>query len=62
MKKQTINKAVLLEMASRWENDAVAPEKEDGSPLAQRGNDLSKGIREGKRECADGLRTLISLL
>ena len=54
--------SVLYELANRWDRDAEAPNCEDGSPEAQRGNDVAKGIREGKRECADCLRSLIQLI
>ena len=54
--------AILLELAARWERDAVAPQCEDGSPDAQRGNNIAQGRREGKRECADALRSLVQLL
>lgn len=53
---------VLIELADRWERDAIAPENEDGSPEAERGNVLCKGQRKAKRECADALRTLISII
>lgn len=54
--------AILLELANRWERDAKAPECEDGSPEAQRGNYIAQGRREGLRECADGIRMLVQLL
>jgi hypothetical protein len=54
--------AVLMELAHRWEMDAREPECEDGSKEAERGNAISEGIRQGKRECADTLRELISLI
>lgn len=54
--------AVLLELASRWERDAVATQCEDGSPAAAIGNAEAHGRRQGLRECADGLRMLVQLL
>lgn len=62
MNDMKISKNVLFALASRWEQDAIEPEKQDGSPEAERGNLLDRGNREGKRECADGLRTLLNLL
>lgn len=55
---------IILELARRWDLDAVPPvcDCEDGSPEAQRSNYISVGHREAKRECADTLRTLVSLL
>lgn len=53
---------ILLELARRWDLDAVPPDCEDGSPEAQRSNGIAEGRREAKRECADTLRTLVSLL
>lgn len=57
-----MKKEVLLELASRWEADAKAPECQNGAPEAEKQNRINQGIREGKRECADGLRTLVKLL
>lgn len=54
--------AVLLELASRWERDAVAPECEDGSPEAAHRNAVEHGIRQGRRERAEALRMLVQLL
>jgi hypothetical protein len=54
--------AILLELAERWERDAVPPQCSDGSPEAAIGNAVDKGQREAKRECADTLRTLVSIL
>ena len=54
--------AILIELAARWERDAKCPQCEDGSPDAQVGNALARGSREAKRECADGLRMLVSML
>ena len=53
---------VLLELAARWDLDARNPVCEDGAPEAERQNHINEGIRQGKRECADMLRTLCSLL
>ena len=54
--------AILLELAERWERDAVSPQVADGSPEAAVGNAKAQGQRESKRECADTLRTLVLLL
>ena len=54
--------AVLMELASRWERDAMAPECQDGSPEAAIRNAEAHGRRQGLRECADGLRMLVQLL
>lgn len=55
--------AILLELARRWEIDAAPPEfEEGGSPEAERNSAGRRGMREAKRECADTLRTLISVL
>lgn len=54
--------SILLELAKRWEQDAVTPEKQDGSPEAALGNAIAKGERQAKRECADALKTLVGLL
>lgn len=56
-----MKKEVLIALADRWEQDAVTPKCENGADDAKIGNALQKGIREGKRECADGLRTLIEM-
>ena len=57
-----MKKAVLLELAARWEQDAIEPENQDGSEQAVLPNAVQQGIREGRRECADGLRMLVDLL
>lgn len=57
-----MNPDILIELAARWEHDAKAPECEDGSPDAAISNAISKGVRQGKRECADALRMLVQLL
>lgn len=57
-----MNPDILLELASRWEHDAKAPECEDGSPEAAISNAIAHGQRQGKRECADALRMLVQLL
>jgi hypothetical protein len=54
--------AVLYELANRWDRDAQEPVTEDGSPEAKVRNAVNQGIREGKRECADCLRSLIGLI
>lgn len=57
-----MNESVLYELAHKWDRDAKTPECQDGSPDAQRSNDIAEGIRKGKRECADCLRSLIQLI
>jgi len=57
-----MNPAILLELAARWERDAIQPDCENGAPEAQRQNDIDHGIRQGKRECADSLKMLVSIL
>lgn len=57
-----INTAVLLELIRRWEYESVEPTVMDGSEQAKVSNAIAKGQREAKRECADALRMLISLL
>lgn len=54
--------AILIELAARWERDATTPECEDGSKEAEIGNAIAKGERQTKRECADTLRALVSML
>lgn len=54
--------AVLLELASRWQAEAIAPITEDGSEEAKIGNAIRRGNRETKRECADTLVTLIEII
>jgi hypothetical protein len=53
---------ILIELAKCWEIDAASPQLENGSPDAQIQNAVDKGIREGKRECADALRNLVLIL
>ena len=57
-----MKKEILIALSERWDGDAVAPESIDEAESAERQNAIDAGIRQGKRECADGLRTLISLL
>lgn len=54
--------SILLELAARWERDAKTPEITDGSQEAAIENAVARGHRECKRECADTIRTLISVL
>lgn len=54
-----MNDNILLELADRWDRDAVNPAVEAEDPIH---NQLTKGQRECKRECADTLRTLVSML
>ena len=53
--------SILLELAKRWEQDAVDPQLQDGAP-AQFGNAVAKGERQAKRECADALKMLVQIL
>lgn len=53
--------AVLLELAARWERDAITPDCQDGSPEAEIPNAKAEGHRECKRECADTLRALVDM-
>jgi hypothetical protein len=53
---------ILLELATRWEWEAETPQCMDGSEDAKITNAVAVGNREAKRECADTLRTLISML
>ena len=57
-----MKKEILLALAERWERDAETPENQDGSDDAKISNARHQGIREGKRECADGLRMLIEII
>lgn len=54
--------SILLELARRWDQDAMEPHALDGSPEAVEGNAVARGERQAKRECADALRTLVSML
>jgi hypothetical protein len=54
--------AVLIELVSKWERDAVAPKCSDGSPSAVVSNAEAHGRRQGLRECADVLRMLVEIL
>ena len=53
---------ILLELASRWEREANDNIPVDGSPEAAISNAVERGHRECKRECADTIRTLVSVL
>lgn len=57
-----MNDAVLLELARRWDDDAKEPSVISGSDDAKVPNAVSKCERRVKRECADTLRTLVSML
>ena len=54
--------AILIELAARWDRDAIAPQRESGYEDAKIGNAVSKGERQAKRECADTIRTLVQML
>jgi len=58
-----MKEVILIELANRWENESKI---KDESPLIE-GSDnreifKSIGYRECKRECADTIKTLISIL
>ena len=57
-----MNPVVLLELARRWEADAIPPDVENGDAAAWHDNAIAKGHRECKRECADALRMLVDLM
>ena len=56
--------AVLNELISRWEYEAIGNQVEDGSDSddAKISRARNAAYRECKRECADALRTLIQIL
>ena len=54
--------AVLLELAARWEREAVAPDCSDGSESAKAPNAIAQGERQALRACADTLRSLVQML
>lgn len=53
---------ILLELARRWELDAVEPKCQDGSVGSEIHNAIGEGERRAKRECADALKMLVQLL
>lgn len=55
---------VLLELARRWKDEAKNPTVLDGHISAEevRRTSEEKGSREAKRECADALEILCTLL
>ena len=53
---------ILLELANRWEIEAISPSVVDGNPEAKIPNAIAQGRREAKRECADTLRVLIGMI
>ena len=61
-----MNPEVLLELAKRWEADAKPPDtmeaSEEGNCDHAKQEGKAQGEREAKRECADTLRTLVSML
>ena len=57
-----MNPSVLLELAKRWEREAIESECSNGAPEAERQNAIDDGIRRGKSNCAADLRNLIKLL
>lgn len=54
--------AILVELANRWKAQATIPDAIDGSEEAKIPNAILTGHREAKRECADTIMTLISLI
>ncbi len=56
--------SILLELARRWEEDAAEPVTVEGSdtPENRHRQALGQGVRSAKRECADALKMLVSLL
>ncbi len=54
--------AILIELAKRWDQDRLKNVVDDGAEEAKIQNAVAKGRREGKRECADALRSLVKLL
>lgn len=57
-----MNDAVLLELARRWEREAVAPDCADGSEAAKVPNAIAHGERQAMRACADTLRSLVQMI
>ena len=53
---------ILRALADKWDIDARSPGNEDGSDEAKIPNAIRKGQREAKRECAETLRTLLSII
>lgn len=51
---------ILLELAKKWECQAEESLQSLSTGAREKDN-LDKGRREGKRECADSLRTLVQL-
>lgn len=54
--------AVLLELAARWEIDAIDPDVTDVSDAAKVPNAIARGERQALRACADTLRALVQML
>jgi len=57
-----MNIATLIELAEKWERDAVTPQVEDGSPGAEIMNAKARGGREQLKACANDLRMLVQVL
>jgi len=53
---------ILIELAARWEREAVTPDCLDVSEEDAIGDYIEQGNRKAKRECADTLRILVSML
>lgn len=61
---KTVSEFVLLELASRWEKEAEIIDNKpcEATQFAAMGDAKIQGHRECKRECADALRMIVSLL
>ena len=53
---------ILLELANKWEADALSPKTENGEKEATIGNAIAKGQRKAKRECARALIDLVVII
>ena len=54
--------AILIELAARWERDAVEPNCQDDSDEARIPEAKAQGERETLRMCADTIRSQVELL
>ena len=59
---ENISTATLLELAVKWEREAIIEGARDGSPDAAVKNAIEDGESKAKNYCADQLRRLIELL
>ena len=53
---------VLIELAQRWEREAIKPDTQDGSEEALILNAKDQAYRKCKRDCADALRRIVYIL